>query len=188
MKLIKETLEAIMKSQKINIKDISTENKPFLYGLLNTMEDLSEKANKQTKEYEKMFLKIQRISENITNKKTACKIISKEISSLNIPHSKQQKNNCKTIKFYRARKILIVSLLILVILFASLFGAFAFSSDFRHAAVEVFEDDGDDYSRVSSASADRGTADAVTFTFINYTAINCKGGRKGMEASFLAKP
>lgn len=57
MKLIKETLEAIMKPQKINIKDISTENKPFLYGLLNTMEDLSEKANKQTKEYEKMFLK-----------------------------------------------------------------------------------------------------------------------------------
>ena len=64
--------------------------------------------------------------------------------------------------------------------------AFAFSSDFRHAAVEVFEDEGDDYSRVSSASADRGTADAVTL--INYTAINCKGGRKGMEASFLAKP
>ena len=86
------------------------------------------------------------------------------------------------------RKIATAILLVLVILFASLFGAFAFSSDFRHAAVEVFEDEGDDYSRVSSASADRGTADAVTFTFINYTAINCKGGRKGMEASFLAKP
>ena len=52
--------------------------------------------------------------------------------------------------------------------------------------MEVFEDEGDDYSRVSSASTDRGTADAVTL--INYTAINCKGGRKGMEASFLAKP
>ena len=86
------------------------------------------------------------------------------------------------------KKITICILLVLVILFASLFGAFAFSSDFHHATVEVFEDEGDDYSRVSSASADRGTADAVTFTFINYTAINCKGGRKGMEASFLAKP
>ena len=88
----------------------------------------------------------------------------------------------------KLKKWIFISLLCLVILFASLFGAFAFSSDFRHAAVEVFEDEGDDYSRVSSASADRGTADAVTFTFINYTAINCKGGRKGMEASFLAKP
>ena len=86
------------------------------------------------------------------------------------------------------KKSIIIILACLVILFASLFGAFAFSSDFRHAAVEVFEGEGDDYSRVSSASADRGTADAVTFTFINYTAINCKGGRKGMEASFLAKP
>ena len=91
-------------------------------------------------------------------------------------------------KKFKGKKIATAILFVLVILFASLFGAFAFSSDFRHAAVEVFEDEGDDYSRVSSASADRGTADAVTFTFINYTAINCKGGRKGMEASFLAKP
>ena len=77
------------------------------------------------------------------------------------------------------KKIAVVSLLILTILLSTFFGAFAFSSDFRHAAMAVFEDDGDDYSRVSSASTDRGTADAVTL--INYTAINCKGGRKGME-------
>jgi len=100
-----------------------------------------------------------------------------------------KKQSCSNFNSSRKlKKWIFISLLCLVILFASLFGAFAFSSDFRHAAVEVFEDDGDDYSRVSSASADRGTADAVTFTFINYTAINCKGGRKGMEASFLAKP
>ncbi len=100
-----------------------------------------------------------------------------------------KKQSCSNFNSSRKlKKWIFISLLCLVILFASLFGAFAFSSDFRHAAVEVFEDEGDDYSRVSSASADRGTADAVTFTFINYTAINCKGGRKGMEASFLAKP
>ena len=100
-----------------------------------------------------------------------------------------KKQSCSNFNSSRKlKKWIFISLLVLVILFASLFGAFAFSSDFRHAAVEVFEDEGDDYSRVSSASADRGTADAVTFTFINYTAINCKGGRKGMEASFLAKP
>ncbi len=104
--------------------------------------------------------------------------------SKNMHHYKMQKNNFNKVW----KKSIIIILACLVILFASLFGAFAFSSDFRHAAVEVFEDEGDDYSRVSSASADRGTADAVTFTFINYTAINCKGGRKGMEASFLAKP
>ena len=104
-----------------------------------------------------------------------------------------EKSSDNTISNYKKshkcnfKKIGFIILLVLVILFASLFGAFAFSSDFRHAAMEVFEDEGDDYSRVSSASADRGTADAVTFTFINYTAINCKGGRKGMEASFLAK-
>ena len=100
-----------------------------------------------------------------------------------------KKQSCSNFNSSRKlKKWIFISLLVLVILFASLFGAFAFSSDFRHAAVGVFEDEGDDYSRVSSASADRGTADAVTFTFINYTAINCKGGRKGMEASFLAKP
>ena len=98
-----------------------------------------------------------------------------------------KKQSCSNFNSSRKlKKWIFISLLCLVILFASLFGAFAFSSDFRHAAVEVFEDEGDDYSRVSSASADRGTADAVTL--INYTAINCKGGRKGMEASFLAKP
>ena len=90
-----------------------------------------------------------------------------------LPSSKnKKKRNC-------LKKIAVVSLLILTILLSTFFGAFAFSSDFRHAAMEVFEDEGDDYSRVSSASTDRGTADAVTL--INYTAINCKGGRKGME-------
>ena len=96
-----------------------------------------------------------------------------------------KKQSCSNFNSSRKlKKWIFISLLVLVILFASLFGAFAFSSDFHHAAVEVFEDEGDDYSRVSSASADRGTADAVTFTFINYTAINCKGGPQGDGNNF----
>ena len=102
-----------MKPQKINIKDISTENKPFLYGLLNTMEDLSEKANKQTKEYEKMFLKIQRISElfeNLSDEKKDAVINFFESFTLNeiesfvkhLPSSKnKKKRNClKKLQLY----------------------------------------------------------------------------------------
>lgn len=136
-----------------------------------TMPDIEKVLKKLNNEQKNLLieylLKLQRLEKKSQNQSNVSLILKKNI---------------------KWRKIATAILLVLVILFASLFGAFAFSSDFRHAAVEVFEDEGDDYSRVSSASADRGTADAVTFTFINYTAINCKGGRKGMEASFLAKP
>ena len=136
-----------------------------------TMPDIEKVLKKLNSEQKNLLieylLKLQRLEKKSQNQSNVSLILKKNI---------------------KWRKIATAILLVLVILFASLFGAFAFSSDFRHAAVEVFEDEGDDYSRVSSASADRGTADAVTFTFINYTAINCKGGRKGMEASFLAKP
>lgn len=136
-----------------------------------TMPDIEKVLKKLNNEQKNLLieylLKLQRLEKKSQNQSNVSLILKKNI---------------------KWRKIATAILLVLVILFASLFGAFAFSSDFRHAAVEVFEGEGDDYSRVSSASADRGTADAVTFTFINYTAINCKGGRKGMEASFLAKP
>lgn len=130
-----------MKPQKINKKDITIKDKAFLLGLLNTIEDISEEANRETNEYRKLLQRLQSISENISDKEVACKVISQEISSLDISSPEHQKETVVK-KTYRWSKVAITSIVFLTLLFTTFFGGVVFSKEFRHTVFNVLEGNG----------------------------------------------